>query len=115
MEDAVLDYGVRRYCMVRNWREVVGRVRDAVLEMFPEARVYVFGSVIEGRVTASSDIDVLIVIPGLVGGVREKAEIQAKIEDKAGLSEVNPVEFHIVTPEEAEWYFKTLKIRYVEA
>jgi len=115
LEDAVLNYGVRRYWIVRNWRNVVRKVKDAVLEIFPNARVYVFGSVVEGKATASSDIDILIVIPGLTGGTWEKAEIQAKIEDKIGLCEVNPVEFHIVTPEEAEWYFKTLKIRYVEA
>ena len=106
MEDAVLDYGVRRYWMVRNWREVVGRVRDAVLEMFPEARVYVFGSVVEGRVTASSDIDVLIKIDDL-NGLEARGKLLAEIKKAINFAPL--FEFHLANEKEFEWYRRFVK------
>jgi predicted nucleotidyltransferase len=36
-------------------------VKDIVLKLDPKAKVYVFGSVVRGDYTASSDIDILVV------------------------------------------------------
>lgn len=46
---------------LKNYREIARRVRDIVKEKYENARVIVFGSVVEGRITALSDIDLLII------------------------------------------------------
>lgn len=46
---------------MRNYREVAKKVGSIVERFDPEARVYVFGSVVRGNYTAASDIDILVV------------------------------------------------------
>lgn len=46
---------------LRNYREVAKKVGSMVERFDPEARVYVFGSVVRGNYTAASDIDILVV------------------------------------------------------
>jgi predicted nucleotidyltransferase len=46
---------------LRNYREVAKKVGSIVERFDPEARVYVFGSVVRGNYTAASDIDILVV------------------------------------------------------
>ena len=112
----VFEHMRERYRMIRDWRFWAERVKEVVRKYLPDARVYVFGSVVEGKAIASSDIDVLIVSGKAPQSLREKVELQLRIEDELGLEfpKPNPFEFHIVTPKEAEWYFKYLKIKYVE-
>jgi predicted nucleotidyltransferase len=45
--------------------EVAGRVKSIIRRFDPNARVYVFGSVVRGEYTALSDIDILAVISNL--------------------------------------------------
>ena len=46
---------------LRNYRSVAGKVKEIVVRIDPNAKVYVFGSVVRGRYTAFSDIDILVV------------------------------------------------------
>ncbi|BFI75756.1 nucleotidyltransferase domain-containing protein [Sulfurisphaera ohwakuensis] len=48
---------LERIKFLRNWREAFSKLN---LERFSE--VYVFGSVISGKITGGSDIDVILVI-----------------------------------------------------
>ena len=47
--------------ILRNYREVALKVKEIVRKFDPEARVFVFGSVVKGKITAASDIDILII------------------------------------------------------
>jgi predicted nucleotidyltransferase len=78
------------------------RVKSIIRRFDPNARVYVFGSVVRGEYTALSDIDILAVISNL----DLKYNIMVTV-----YSEVNaPVELHIVTPELYEnWYERFIK------
>jgi len=66
--EALLEFSRRRYEMIRNWRELVSRLKDVVKRILPDAKVYVFGSVVEGRYTAASDIDVLVINVNILHG-----------------------------------------------
>lgn len=45
------------------WRNVAELIAKVAKRLYPEAKVYVFGSVAEGTFTATSDLDILIVLP----------------------------------------------------
>jgi predicted nucleotidyltransferase len=72
-----------------------------------DARVYLFGSFVEGRHLPSSDIDVLIVSKNMPKKVSERSKIKAKIWKKIGL--FSPFELHLVNEEEFEWYKRFVK------
>ncbi|MDJ0269093.1 MAG: nucleotidyltransferase domain-containing protein [Aigarchaeota archaeon] len=59
--DAVVESAGRRLAYLNNWREAAGKIREIVMEFYPDARVFVFGSVLSGRITAASDIDLLVI------------------------------------------------------
>ena len=94
-EATVLEY-------LRNYIEVARRVKEIVRRIDPNVRVYVFGSVVRGKYTAASDIDVLI--------VTEKIEEKYKIMVKVYKEIKAPIELHITTPQKyATWYKKFIK------
>lgn len=69
--------------------EVAKCVENIVLKHDRQAKIYMFGSVVEGRYTAASDIDILIVTNLCrENAYRLKAEIYEIIDA--------PVELHIV-------------------
>lgn len=51
---------VRRAEMARRWREWVPRVVRAIKKLYPDAEVYLIGSVAEGLYTGASDVDLLV-------------------------------------------------------
>ena len=82
-----------------NYRDVSKKVKSMVRESWKDARVYVFGSVIEGKYTAGSDIDIIVVVDCVTRdeAIRMKASVIKSIEA--------PIELHIATKEEYEnWY-----------
>lgn len=87
----------REYEALRNYREIAERVKMLVLEEDPQAKVYVFGSVVRGRYTAASDIDILVVTTN----IDRKYEVMVKVYRTIDA----PIELHIVTPElYNRWY-----------
>jgi len=87
---------------LRNYLEVAERVKRIVLSIDPEARVYVFGSVVRGDFTASSDIDLLVV----TRNVKLKYDIMVSVYREVEA----PVELHVTTPELFErWYRRFVK------
>ena len=65
-------------------------------------RAVLFGSTARGDNVYASDIDVLVICRDISLSARERAEIQAYIEEKIGLEPPHPVHIVIATPEEAE-------------
>ncbi|MHA1833884.1 MAG: nucleotidyltransferase domain-containing protein, partial [Candidatus Baldrarchaeia archaeon] len=51
---------MKRADIVRNWKNAVKKVAKAISDVLPDAEIYVFGSAVKRRITASSDIDLLI-------------------------------------------------------
>ena len=47
--------------LARQWRYWSRRIAEAAREVLGECEVYVFGSIVEGRATGGSDVDILIV------------------------------------------------------
>lgn len=81
---------------LKNYMKVAQKVKYIVRKMDPDARVYVFGSVVRGRFTASSDIDVLVVTEKIERKYEMMVSVYKAIEA--------PVELHVVTPKGFLWY-----------
>ncbi len=91
-----------------SWRKYVKLVADAVKLVVPEARVMVVGGAAENRLTAKSDVDVLIALPKKPS-FSEAVELRARVLEAAeelGLPPYAPIELHIVGEEELEEYAK---------
>lgn len=94
-ENEILNY-------LKNYRHVARRVKEIVSSMDPEARVFVFGSVVKGEYTASSDIDILI--------VSKKRDLKYEIMVKVYKEVEAPVELHVVSPEQFNsWYSRFIE------
>jgi predicted nucleotidyltransferase len=103
-----LDAAWERAKLLRSWKDWVGRILEASREILsPNLKgVYVFGSAITGRLTAASDIDILIVAENLPKSARARSQLRMEIEERAGLPQVHPFELHLADPGEAEIYFR---------
>ncbi len=92
-------YELRILDLISNYLEVGRKVKEIVKKFDPHAKVYIFGSVVKGRYTGASDIDILIITNRKDLKYRMMVEVYRYIEA--------PVELHIVTNEEfREWYYR---------
>lgn len=98
--DLYIEEGRETLEAFRRYREVAQRVKEAARRLVGDVRVYVFGSVLTGRFTAASDIDILIVAEvDREAAARLKAEIYSQIDA--------PLEIHVATPEQFQrWYLR---------
>ena len=76
------------------------KIKEAVLRVDQNSKVYLFGSIVTGNYNMASDIDILIVTSV------DRNIIQNAL-DKENLG--FPFEFHIRTEETAEPYFRHIK------
>jgi len=88
--------------MLGNWKEYGHKIAEAASQVLGECEVFAFGSVVEGKATGGSDVDIIVVSRHLPRDGRSR--LKALIEEGAGLPPFHPFEIHLVTPEEAEWY-----------
>ncbi len=107
--------GVRRRLqraeMAKKWREWVPRLVEAAREVLgDDVEVYVFGSAAEGRLTAASDVDVLVVVESPPQDFFELERIKEEVETRAGLPRRHPFEIHLVGRGEAEFYLRGLRV-----
>jgi len=91
---------------LRNYRKIARKVKDIVRRRCPEVEVYVFGSVVEGKATAASDIDILVICEGL----SEEEKVKLKTEIWRELAFSVPIELHITSRKMFEsWYKRFIK------
>ncbi|EHR79358.1 nucleotidyltransferase [Thermococcus litoralis DSM 5473] len=109
--EAMIERGRKRYLMIKNYRRYLPTIKRACEEVFGECELYVFGSVLSGKFTAGSDVDLLIKVQKVPKSLRERAELEARIEELAGLPDYHPFEFHIVDEEGFERYRELLNVR----
>jgi len=82
------------------------KIKKVAKELFGEARVFVFGSILR-KDEIPRDIDILIVSPKFKGS-EEKIKANLEIKKKLGFS--SPFEFHFASPKEySEWYEHFIK------
>ncbi len=89
--------------------ELAKSVKKAAERVLGRVRVYLFGSVVEGEATPSSDVDVMVVSEAVPSSVGERSKVIAKILEEVGLDA--PVEVHLLRPEEERWYLRFVKKR----
>ena len=98
--EAYIDSGMKALEQINNYSEVAKRAKEVIKGFWSEAKVYVFGSVLEGKYTATSDIDILIVADGVSreDAYRVKATVYKAIDA--------PIELHVASSAEFEHWYK---------
>jgi len=89
-----------------NYRDYVKKIKDIAKDEVGDVTVIVFGSVVEGKATPRSDIDVLVISENMPSGER-RAILRGKILKEIGL--FSPFEIHLANRKEFEWYKRFLK------
>lgn len=101
-----IDILLERAEILKNWREYAVKICSAAKSILPDARVYVFGSVVKGKAVGGSDVDILIVSGEMPKSNLERAKIKIRIEELADLPPHHPFELHLADVEEGKWYEK---------
>ncbi len=91
-----------------NYREYAEIIKEVAKKLLGEVRVIVFGSVVEGKHTPASDIDVLICSKNMPNSKEERSRIVAEILRKVGIN--SPFEIHMADEGEFEWYMRFVKV-----
>lgn len=106
--DVYVESGRKALQQLDNYREIGRRVKGMVNVVWKDANVYIFGSVIDGKYTAMSDIDMLIVVEGVSreDTYRVKAMIHKAIDA--------PIELHIASKEEFNHWYKRFTNKFEE-
>ncbi len=94
---------------LKNYREIARRVKKIVTEKCGDARVLVFGSVVEGKVTALSDIDILVIC-----NLDDDERVRLKSEIYRSLGYDLPIELHIASEKEFQGWYKKFIGRFEE-
>ena len=94
-----IESGRKALEQLKKYMEIRREVKRIVNEVLGDAKVYVFGSVVEGRYTAMSDIDMLIVVNNM--DRKEIYKVKAIIYKNIDA----PIELHVASNDEFEnWY-----------
>ncbi len=83
-------------------------VKKMAERLLGEVKVYLFGSVVEGADTPSSDVDIMVV-SSRTPTIGERSKLVAEILKEVGVDA--PIEVHLLIPEEEEWYLRFVKKR----
>jgi len=90
------------YKVRENWENIVKKLSNSAKKVLGDAKVVPFGSIIEGKAVAASDLDVLVVAKDLPKSAWSRAQIISKIEETTGLPPLHPVQIHLTTWEEIQ-------------
>jgi len=88
--------------ILKNWKRYVNEVARAAESLLKNCEVYSFGSAVRGKLTAASDIDVLIIAEDLPQNLMERAKVKGEIERLANLPPYHPIQIHLITRNEAK-------------
>ena len=96
-------YNISTRDLLKKYKEIATLVKKIVKKIDPDAKVYVFGSVVKGKFTGGSDIDILI--------VSEKVDKKHEIAVAVYKNIEAPIELHIVTEKVLKnWYLRFIKL-----
>ncbi|OGK25113.1 hypothetical protein A3A46_03835 [Candidatus Roizmanbacteria bacterium RIFCSPLOWO2_01_FULL_37_13] len=89
-----------------------GKIKKIATELFPDAKILIFGSVASEKFRSDSDFDVLIITNHRFNDLFDQAKMKLKILQHFP---VNPFEIHLTTPREFKnWYKGFIKKNYLE-
>lgn len=88
----------------KNYLKYASIAKKVVERELGDAKVFVFGSVVKGKATPASDVDLLILSKRMPERMSERSKIKAKIWKEIGI--FSPFEIHLVDEKEFEWYKK---------
>ena len=111
--DVLLETMLERSRLLRNWRQLARAVAKAVKELYPNARVYLAGSVARGEWIAASDIDIVVVLDH-EPCMREAAQVIEHAWKKLDLPLNHPIEIHVIGPNSLEKYKKNTLLQPLE-
>ncbi len=98
----------REFEYYKNLDKHLEEIKKRAKEILPDAKIYLFGSVVEGRyIPGKSDIDVLIVSKKMPRTASEQAKIRVEILKDVGF--FSPFEIHLADEEVFEYYKKNVK------
>ncbi len=100
-EDLIVDEARRRAEIFRNLEKYLRIIAETVRELDREAKVYLFGSVAEGRSLLSSDIDILVVTD------KPPGEVLAALWER-GIRDL--FEIHVATKQMLESYRRRVNL-----
>ena len=86
----------------REWKPLAEAVAKAAKTLLGDCQVYIFGSAAEGKATAASDVDILIIAENLPEKPSERRTLKIKIEDEAKLPPYHPIQIHLATKKEVK-------------
>lgn len=95
-----IEYSKRVRDVLENPLGLLAGIKNDILRYVQDAKVYLFGSVAQGKYTLSSDIDILVVSDRLEGIDKDaiKAYVKMRYIDY-------PIELHMISRREFErWY-----------
>lgn len=95
-----LKFGGKAIESLRDYKVVAEKVKVLAEEILGDVQVYVFGSVVEGKVTASSDIDVLVIVKEMDDEkiYRFKSLVYSSLDA--------PLEVHVTSSEKFKSWYK---------
>ncbi len=73
---------------LKDYLRIAKKVKEIIKDFDQDAKIYVFGSVVKGKYTACSDIDILVITNNMKNKYEMMTAVYSKIEA--------PVELHIV-------------------
>jgi len=92
---------------LKNYKKIAIKVKEIIKMFDANAKVYVFGSVVKGRFTGASDIDILVVTEKI--DVRHEIIVEVYRQIKA------PIELHVVTQKQFKnWYLRFINPQELE-
>jgi len=104
--DTLIASSKKKNRYLRNYMQITSKVGKIIKHKYKGTKVYVFGSTVRGSYTASSDIDLLVVLPQSLD-LNERAKLRAMVFMKFPDA---PLELHIVNEKEfKDWYLRFIK------
>ena len=95
--DALSEVLSERKALLMDWRGLVERAVLVIRKRYPKASVYIAGSIARGEATASSDIDLVVVLDH-EPNMKESARIISLVWEELNLPPSHPLEVHVVGP-----------------
>ncbi len=108
--EKILEIGKNRSKILLNYKKYLERIVPIIEANLKDANIYLFGSVLENNIVASSDIDIIIECDVPKNHMR-RAEIVANIEEQTDLPLYHPFQFHILTEKELIKWKSIYKIK----
>ena len=107
----MLEMMIKTNNMIKNHKKYLKKIENSIKTILKDPQIFLFGSIITGKLVAGSDIDILI-IADIPKKHLKRAELIAEIEEDAGLPLSHPFELHLLTQEEVNTWIKIYKLKF---